>query len=69
MAFYMKDGTVEAVAGLDRGREVRRARDLVRAAPPWTPRSCATRTWTSRRSRRTGKQRHLRQKESECSSA
>jgi 3-phenylpropionate/trans-cinnamate dioxygenase ferredoxin reductase subunit len=31
VAFYVKDGIVEAVAGLDRGREVRRARDLVRA--------------------------------------
>ena len=46
VAFYMKDGAVEAVAGLDRGREVRRARDLVRAGVRWTPRGCATPTWT-----------------------
>jgi 3-phenylpropionate/trans-cinnamate dioxygenase ferredoxin reductase component len=37
VAFYMKDGTVEAVAGLDRGREVRRARDLVRGRHPVDP--------------------------------
>jgi 3-phenylpropionate/trans-cinnamate dioxygenase ferredoxin reductase subunit len=37
VAFYMKDGVVEAVAGLDRGREVRRARDLVRARRPVDP--------------------------------
>src|SRR4029077_14300933 len=37
VAFYMKDGAVEAVAGLDRGREVRRARDLVRARRPVDP--------------------------------
>jgi 3-phenylpropionate/trans-cinnamate dioxygenase ferredoxin reductase subunit len=34
VAFYVKDGIVEAVAGLDRGRDVRRARDLVRARRP-----------------------------------
>jgi 3-phenylpropionate/trans-cinnamate dioxygenase ferredoxin reductase subunit len=34
VAFYMQDGIVEAVAGLDRGREVRRARGLVRARRP-----------------------------------
>ena len=37
VAFYMKDGVVEAVAGLDRGREVRRARDLVRGRRPVDP--------------------------------
>ena len=37
VAFYVKDGIVEAVAGLDRGREVRRARGLVRARRPVDP--------------------------------
>jgi 3-phenylpropionate/trans-cinnamate dioxygenase ferredoxin reductase subunit len=37
VAFYVKDGIVEAVAGLDRGRDVRRARDLVRARRPVDP--------------------------------
>jgi 3-phenylpropionate/trans-cinnamate dioxygenase ferredoxin reductase component len=37
VVFYMKDGVVEAVAGLDRGRDVRRARDLVRARRPVDP--------------------------------
>jgi 3-phenylpropionate/trans-cinnamate dioxygenase ferredoxin reductase subunit len=37
VAFYLRGGIVEAVAGLDRGREVRRARDLVRARRPVDP--------------------------------
>jgi 3-phenylpropionate/trans-cinnamate dioxygenase ferredoxin reductase subunit len=37
VAFYLRDGIVDAVGGLGRGREVRRARDLVRARRPVDP--------------------------------
>lgn len=37
VAFYLKDGLVRAAFGVDRGRDVRRARDLIRAARPVDP--------------------------------
>jgi len=37
VAFYLRDGVVDGVGGLGRGREVRRARDLVRARRPVDP--------------------------------
>jgi len=37
VAFYVRDGVVDGVGGLGRGREVRRARDLVRARSPVDP--------------------------------
>jgi len=37
VAFYVRDGVVDGVGGLGRGREVRRARDLVRARRPVDP--------------------------------
>jgi len=37
VAFYLRDGIVDGVGGLGRGREVRRARDLVRARRPVDP--------------------------------
>ena len=37
VAFYLKDGLVEGVAGLDRGRDVRRSAGLIRARRPVDP--------------------------------
>jgi len=37
VAFYLKDGLVEAVVGLDRGRDVRRSTGLIRARRPVDP--------------------------------
>jgi len=37
VAFYLRDGVVDGAGGLGRGREVRRARDLVRARRPVDP--------------------------------
>ena len=37
VAFYLKDGLLRAAFGVDRGRDVRRARDLIRAARPVDP--------------------------------
>src|SRR5262249_36758445 len=37
VACYVRDGIVDGVGGLGRGREVRRARDLVRARRPVDP--------------------------------
>ncbi len=37
VAFYLKDGLLRAAFGVDRGRDVRRARDLIRAGRPVDP--------------------------------
>jgi 3-phenylpropionate/trans-cinnamate dioxygenase ferredoxin reductase subunit len=37
LAFYVKGGLVEAVVGLDRGRDVRRSAGLIRARRPFDP--------------------------------
>jgi 3-phenylpropionate/trans-cinnamate dioxygenase ferredoxin reductase subunit len=37
LGFYLKDGVVEAVVGVNRGRDVRRCADLVRARRPVDP--------------------------------
>ena len=37
VAFYLKDGMVDAVVGLDRGKDVRRSAGLIRARRPFDP--------------------------------